>query len=238
MSSSISNLDLRSVNTNQLNNFDSDFEFEIVDKKRPPKHGLPVVSEYDQELMKLINSDIWDFIQDDKIGRMLERMSGFDNSDYGVEGEGDVESEYHQDELWHKNFEQLEHLGSKMKKGQKVKVYAEEFHRIADLDSDVSDVKTLRQRDLEKMYDSDIDIEPLRINLAQITDKTQPPLGLNSNDLARIDNMSSDISNSIENLSVSQPSSGESNINVYKKRQASRDRKPKDKTSLLIDRLD
>ena len=45
-----------------------------------------------------------------------------------------------------------------MKKGHKVKVYAEEFNKLHEMDSDVSDVKSVRQRDIERGYDSDIQI--------------------------------------------------------------------------------
>lgn len=42
----------------------------------------------------------------------------------------------------------MQDIGKKMKKGVPVKVYAGELKRLKELDSDVSDVQELRERDL------------------------------------------------------------------------------------------
>lgn len=65
------------------------------------------------------------------------------------------------------------------------------------------------------------------MHLKSIIDKNKPSMDLNSKDLGRIENISSSLSSSIMNVSVSQPESGESNINIFKKRQASKDKRGK-----------
>ena len=127
--------------------------------------------------MKLITSDIWDFIEEDRVGKLLEDMSNYD-SDYNAEAQSWVE-----DDDWNNNFRALQDIGRKMKKGQKIKLHAEQFNKFQDIDSDVSDVRSLRERDLEKAYDSDIQLEPKKIHLQSITDKRKAPLQLNSGDL-------------------------------------------------------
>lgn len=152
--------------------------------------------------MKLITSDLWDFLEDDNVGRMLENLSNYD-SDYPSENQ---EEDY--DEDWNSNFKALQDIGKRMKKGDKIRVYAEEFNEIKEMNSDVSEVLSMRDKDLEKAYDSDIQLDTKRIKVSTITDRNKPSLLLNSKDLGRVENISSSLSNSIMEEVVSQPESG------------------------------
>jgi hypothetical protein len=44
-----------------------------MDKHRK---GVPKLTENNKELLKLINSDLWEFIKEDKMGNLLEDFAG------------------------------------------------------------------------------------------------------------------------------------------------------------------
>lgn len=72
--------------------------------------------------MKLITSDLWDFLEQDDVGKMLENLSNYD-SNYD-------DGEFGEDDDWNSNFKELQDIGKRLNKGRrgdKVKVYAEEF---------------------------------------------------------------------------------------------------------------
>lgn len=188
---SIEDLGLKSIGSNTIKNFDSDFQFEIHAKNKK-KAGLPVITEYDRELMKLITSDLWDFLEEDNVGKMLENLSNYDSNYHSDQYESEDG-----DEDWNSNFKALEDIGRKMKRGDKIKVYAEEYKEIEDMNSDVSDVKSMREKDLDRAYDSDIQIDTKRVKIASIIDKNKPSLLLNSKELGKIDNISSNLSSSV-----------------------------------------
>ena len=125
--------------------------------------------------MKLITSDLWDFLEQDDVGKMLENLSNYD-SNYD-EGDYDLE-----DDDWNSNFKELQDIGKRLNKGSKgnkVRVYAEEFIFIEDINSDVSDVKSIRDKDLDKAYDSDIQLETKRFSIKSIINKDKQSLLLN-----------------------------------------------------------
>ena len=64
MSSGISKLNLGDIDSDILDNFDSSYEFEIVVTEDGRKVKIPKVTQADKELLKLINSDIFNFIDD------------------------------------------------------------------------------------------------------------------------------------------------------------------------------
>lgn len=73
LSSGVSGLGLEDPDSEILDNFDSSYEYELhvneIDSKKYPK--IPRLSEEDKELLKLLNSDLWDFVKDDRIGNKL-----------------------------------------------------------------------------------------------------------------------------------------------------------------------
>ena len=59
LSSGVSGLDLADVDSDILDNFDSDYDYElVVNDFGGRKKGLPRVTEEDRELLKLISSDL------------------------------------------------------------------------------------------------------------------------------------------------------------------------------------
>ncbi len=73
MSSGISKLHLEDVDSDVLDNFDSSLEFQFVVNERGDKVKMPKLTEADRQLLKLMTSDLWNFVTDDKIGKKIEK---------------------------------------------------------------------------------------------------------------------------------------------------------------------
>lgn len=86
--------------------------------------------------MKLITSDLWDFLEEDRMGKMLDNLSNYD-SNYPSE-----DQEPDEDEDWISNIKALEDIGRKMKRGDKIKLYAEEYNQMDEMNSEVSEVSS------------------------------------------------------------------------------------------------
>ncbi len=65
LSSGIDDLNLADVDSEILDNFDTSYEYSIHLDQFGQRTKMPKVSEADRELLKMINSDLWYFIQDD-----------------------------------------------------------------------------------------------------------------------------------------------------------------------------
>jgi hypothetical protein len=50
-----------------LDNFDSSLEYEFIINKDGETVKMPKLSEADRELLKLMTSDLWNFVEDDQI---------------------------------------------------------------------------------------------------------------------------------------------------------------------------
>ncbi len=62
-------MNLEDVDSDLLDNFDSDYEYSVRvnDLKGSRYKALPKLTEEDRELLKLLSSDLWDFVRDDRI---------------------------------------------------------------------------------------------------------------------------------------------------------------------------
>lgn len=67
MTSGISSLNLEDVESSILDNFDSSFEFEIVVMEDGRKVKMPKITKADQELLKIMSSDLWYFVENQKV---------------------------------------------------------------------------------------------------------------------------------------------------------------------------
>ena len=69
ISSGISALGLEDIGSDILDNYDSSYDYELrvdeVDRKK--FKGIPKITEEDKELLKLISSDLWCFVKDDRL---------------------------------------------------------------------------------------------------------------------------------------------------------------------------
>ncbi len=76
LSSGVSGLNLEDVDSDLLDNFDSDYEYEvrINDLKGSRFKALPKLTEEDRELLKLLSSDLWQFVKDDRIEKKIGEM--------------------------------------------------------------------------------------------------------------------------------------------------------------------
>lgn len=65
---------LEEVGSSILDNYDSSYDYELrVDEiDRRKFKGVPKISEEDKELLKLISSDLWCFVTDDRIEAKIE----------------------------------------------------------------------------------------------------------------------------------------------------------------------
>lgn len=65
---------LEEVGSSILDNYDSSYDYELrVDEiDRRKVKGVPKISEEDKELLKLISSDLWCFVTDDRIEAKIE----------------------------------------------------------------------------------------------------------------------------------------------------------------------
>jgi hypothetical protein len=73
MSSGISRLGLEDINSDILDNFDSSLEYEFVINANGEKVRMPKLTEADRELLKLMTSDLWNFVTDDKMEMNLQK---------------------------------------------------------------------------------------------------------------------------------------------------------------------
>lgn len=81
MSSGISKLGLEDVSSDLLDNFDSSLEYEFVINENGERVKVPKLSEADRELLKLMTSDLWNFITDDKMERNIQKAVEFVSED-------------------------------------------------------------------------------------------------------------------------------------------------------------
>lgn len=81
MSSGISKLGLEDVGSDILDNFDSSYEYEFMVNEFGERVKMPKITEADKELLKLITSDLWDFVTDDKMEKKIHEASAFYNDD-------------------------------------------------------------------------------------------------------------------------------------------------------------
>ena len=77
MSSGISRLGLEEVGSDILDNFDSSYEYEIVVNEFGERVKMPKMTEADRQLLKLITSDLWGFVTDDKMEKKIHEASAF-----------------------------------------------------------------------------------------------------------------------------------------------------------------
>lgn len=170
MSSGMSNMGLESIDGRILNNYDSDFEYSLheIDRRRK---GVPVPTEADKELMKLINSDLWDFIREDRVASKLDQFAEECDSNYEML---DLED----DSEWKNQIQELEELQSKMKRGPKVELYESQKGKVLDMSLSVSEVEGEAKNADLKGYDSDINIHFKALNINRIQDNSQKPLGI------------------------------------------------------------
>ena len=70
MSSGISKLGLNEIDSDILDNFDSSYEYQLIVNEDGRKVRMPKTTQADRELLKLMNSDLWYFVEDQ--GREME----------------------------------------------------------------------------------------------------------------------------------------------------------------------
>lgn len=65
---------MEEVDSDVLDNYDSSYEYEIRvgDLDLRKFKGVPKISEEDRELLKLISSDLWCFVTDDRVEAKIE----------------------------------------------------------------------------------------------------------------------------------------------------------------------
>lgn len=100
------------------------------------------MSEEDQELLKLINSNLWDFVKDEQIDRKIEE----------IVRDSPREEE---DEQLKRRIRELKNISHPM--GKKVMLYDSELQNIDDLSESVS-VTSAMAKQIDN-YDSDVDLE-------------------------------------------------------------------------------
>ena len=160
--------------------------------------------------MKLINSDLWDFIREDKLGGKIDQFAGEYDSNY----EGPLDG-VEDDAEWNREIKELEELQSRIRKGPRVDLYKSQTSKVMEMSQSVSEVDA-EAKDL-KGYDSDINLNIKTFDLSKIQDGKQKPLGIKREDLGRIHDLSSNLPSSVEDLEVSK-------INIANRRKASRDK--------------
>lgn len=71
MTSGISKLGLEEVDSDILDNYNSDYDYELVINEWGEEIKMPKITEADKELLKLITSDLWNFVKEDRIGEKI-----------------------------------------------------------------------------------------------------------------------------------------------------------------------
>ena len=144
--------------------------------------GIPKLTEEDQELLKLISSDLWNFVKDDRVGVKIEEAIAVGEEENGEE-----------DRLMADRIRNIKNISHPQ--GKKLVVYDSELKELEGLSDSVS--VTSVQKEIDH-YDSDINVEVKK------TIKGTP--NVNLRELGRIsDSYASD-------LNVSSAKSGESSF--------------------------
>ncbi len=81
MSSGISRLDLEDIDSDILDNFDSDLQYEFVINQLGERVKMPKLTEADRELLKLMTSDLWGFVKDDHMEKNIQKAVQFLSED-------------------------------------------------------------------------------------------------------------------------------------------------------------
>lgn len=71
MSSGISKLGLQDIDSDVLDNFDSSYDYELVINEFGEEVRMPRLTDGDKELLKLMTSDLWGFITDEKMDKKI-----------------------------------------------------------------------------------------------------------------------------------------------------------------------
>jgi hypothetical protein len=142
MSSGVSRLGLEDIDSNALDNFDSSLEYEFVVNDNGERVKMPKLTEADRELLKLMTSDLWNFVADDKLERNLQKAV-------------ELVSE---DEETPVDYQLINKLGKLSNpRGKYVEMYEEETPRLNDISETVS-IVSARNVDLNK-FDSDVNVQ-------------------------------------------------------------------------------
>jgi len=107
---------------------------------------MPKLTEADRELLKLMTSDLWNFIEDDKMEKNIKKAFNFVDENVSIDGmkklrkDGNVHYEdASEDSEVHIDFNEIRRLKNISKpRGTKIVMYEEELDKLNDISDSVS----------------------------------------------------------------------------------------------------